>query len=279
MIPPKGGCYNLLWAAAGDKEAIINGELVGGSVSGFGEDESLAELEDEELPEFGEESLPEFEEESLSELEEESLPELDDESLPELDDVPLPEDDDDSLPELDDDPSPDEEEESLPELDDEPLPELADELLAALDEDPPPEDDDEAPPELDDALPELADELDAALDEPSKFPNADPYDLSSNAEQSGNNCANPTTTPGPTAPKNSSPVLTGCASVWSQYPASVHWSLIFTTTLVPTESPLEGYQSLWGVMCQHWPQPLPTPETILAAPQSTVSSPRLSQPA
>lgn len=109
------------------------------------------------------------------------------------------------------------------------LTELDDDSLAELDDDSLPEDADDALPELDDALPELDDELDAALDDPSRLSNDDPYGPSSNAEQSGNNCANPTTTPGPTAPKNCPvtplsahrsmctsfpyPVLTGCDSV------------------------------------------------------------------
>lgn len=27
MVPPEEGCYNMLWAAAGDKKGIVNGEL------------------------------------------------------------------------------------------------------------------------------------------------------------------------------------------------------------------------------------------------------------
>ncbi|KAL9068562.1 MAG: hypothetical protein Q9161_006107 [Pseudevernia consocians] len=201
-------------------------ELEDESLAEF-DDESLPELEDESLPELEDESPPELEDESLPELEDESLPELDDEPLPELDDEPLPELEDESPPELDDDPLADEDEESLSELAEEEPPEVEDESLPEDDDAPLLELDEESLPELDD--PELDDELDDALDEPSKLPNPDPYDPSSNAEQSGNNCANPTNTPGPTAPKNCPvtplsaqrsicisfpyPVLTGCASV------------------------------------------------------------------
>ena len=180
------------------------------------------EFVDASLAEFDEDSLPELEDESLAEFDDESLPELEDESLPELEDASLAAFDDESLPELDDDPL-DEVEDSLPELDDDELPEDDD-------DDALPEPEEDSLAELDDdALPELEDELDDALDEPSKPPSPDPYGPSSNAEQSGNNCANPTTTPGPTAPKNCPvtplsaqrsmcisfpyPVLTGCASV------------------------------------------------------------------
>lgn len=27
MIPPEEGCYDILWAAAGDKEGVVSGEL------------------------------------------------------------------------------------------------------------------------------------------------------------------------------------------------------------------------------------------------------------
>ena len=144
--------------------------------------------------------LPEFEVESLAGFLD-LLEELDDDELSELDDEELPESDDDSLPEFDDDPLPELDDDSLPELDDDPLPEFDDDPLL----DPPPEDDDDSLPELDDdPASELEDELELedALDEPSRLPNFDPYGPSSNAEQSGNSCANPTSTPGPTAPKN-----------------------------------------------------------------------------
>lgn len=275
------------WLAEFDDDWLS--ELDEGSLAALDED-SLPELDDGWLAEFDDESLPEFDDDSLPALDDASLPELDEEPLPALDDDWLPELDDESLPELDED--------SLPALDDDSLPELDDESLPELDDEELPDDDEELPEDDDAPLPELDDdddELDEELDEPSKLPIPDPYGPLSNAEQSGNNCANPITTPGPTAPKNCPvtplsaqrsictsfpyPVLSGCASVWSQYFGSVHWSLIFTTTLVPTESPLEGNQSLCGVMCQHWPQPLPTPETMLAALQSTVLSPRFVQPA
>ena len=192
---------------------------VSGSVPGF-EDELLAELDEDELPELDDESLSEPDDESLAEFAE-SLPESDEEELPELDDEPLPEDDDDPLPELDDDPLPEEDEDSLPELEDESLPELDEESLPELDVESLTELDDESLAELDDdPLPDDDDdELDAALDGPSKLPSPDPYGPSSNVEQSGNNCANPTTTPGPTAPKNCSVTpLSAHRSICTSFP-------------------------------------------------------------
>ena len=133
------------------------------------------------------------EEEPLLELDEESLPEFEDDSLLELDDESLPEFDDEPLLELDDDSLLDEDEVSLPELPEEELPEVEEESLL--------EDDDAELLELDEEPPALDDELDA-LDEPSKLPSPDPKGPFSSAEQSGNNCASPVTTPGPMAPKN-----------------------------------------------------------------------------
>ena len=165
-----------------------------GGLSATFEDASLSEFDEEELPEFDEESLPELDDEELPEFDDDPLDE-EEESLPEFDDEELPEFDDEELPEFD--PLPEEEEESLPELDDDELPELdeEEESLAELDEESLAEFDD-------DPLPELDDELDAALDEPPRLPKPDPYGPLFNAEQSGNNCASPITTPGPTAPKN-----------------------------------------------------------------------------
>ena len=114
---------------------------------------------------------------------------------------------------------------------------------------------------------------------PPNVPKFDPNGPSSSALQSGSICAKPSITPGPIAPKNCSvtpvtlhrskctcfpyPVFKGLVSVWSQYPASVHWSVIFMTTGVPSERPLlSGKASVWGCRCQHWPQPAPLPPTI-----------------